>query len=244
NRGRLLLFMSSIVLGIAALVAINSFGENLSSQVNDEARSLLGADMEVESKKPFSDSLLTFFDSLQVITTQEVNFASMVMFTKSGGTRLVNIRAVGNGFPFYGSLVTDPENASKDFSNGQNAIVDKTLMLQFDAATGDSIKVGEVTFRIAGRVLKVPGQSGIAGSVAPPVFIPIKFMEATNLIQRGSRINYSLYVKYPENFDARLIDNVIKPRLERSELQFEDVEKRKQQIGNAYSDMTSFLNLT
>src|SRR6188768_4217854 len=85
NRGRLLLFMSSILLGIAALVAINSFGENLSSQVNDEAKSLLSADMEVESRKPFSNELLQFFDSLQLETTQEVNFGSMVLFPKSGG---------------------------------------------------------------------------------------------------------------------------------------------------------------
>ena len=37
NRGRLLLFMGSIVLGIAALVAINSFGENLNQQIDEEA---------------------------------------------------------------------------------------------------------------------------------------------------------------------------------------------------------------
>jgi len=29
NRGRLILFISSIIIGIAALVAINSFSENL-----------------------------------------------------------------------------------------------------------------------------------------------------------------------------------------------------------------------
>ena len=105
NRGRLLLFMSSIVLGIAALVAINSFGETLSSQVDKEAKALLSADLEVESKKPFSKETLQFFDSLGVATTQEVNFGSMVLFTKTGGTRLVNIRAVGKGFPFYGKLI-------------------------------------------------------------------------------------------------------------------------------------------
>jgi len=244
NRGRLLLFMSSIVLGIAALVAINSFGENLSRQVNEEARALLSADLEVESKKPFSKETLQFFDSLGMETTQEVNFASMVLFPQSGGTRLVNIRAVGKGFPFYGELLSDPKKAAVDFSSGQNALVDKTLMLQFGAKAGDAIKIGELTFNIDGRVLKVPGQSGIAGSVAPPVFIPIQFMDATNLIQRGSRINYSLYVKYPENFSSKIVEDKIKPFLDKEELRYEDVAKRKEQVGNAYADMTGFLNLT
>lgn len=244
NRGRLLLFMSSIVLGIAALVAINSFGENLSDQIDEEAKSLLSADLEVESRKPLSKELLQFFDSLNVQTTHEINFGSMVLFTKSGGTRLVNIRAVGTRFPFYGKLLSDPPQASGTFSSGRMALVDKTLMLQFGAVAGDEIKIGELTFTIAGRVMKVPGQSGIAGSVAPPVFIPIQFMEATNLIQRGSRINYSLYVKYPDNFDVSAVEKIIKPRLEKEELQFEDVAKRKEQVGNAYADMTGFLNLT
>src|SRR5688572_26614655 len=150
NRGRLLLFMSSILLGIAALVAINSFGENLSSQINEEAKALLSADLEVESRKPFSKELIQFFDSLKVEATQEVSFGSMVLFPKSGGTRLVNIRAVGRGFPFYGTLVSDPEAAAGNFINGKQALIDKTLMLQFGAAQGDEIKIGELIFTIGG----------------------------------------------------------------------------------------------
>jgi len=244
NRGRLLLFMSSIVLGIAALVAINSFGENLNDQINEEAKSLLSADMEVESRQPFSKELLAFFDSLNVETGREINFGSMVLFPKSGGTRLVNIRAVDNHFPFYGKLITEPQNSSGNFTTSQKALVDKTLMLQFNATPGDEIKIGELTFTIDARVMKVPGQSGITSSVAPPVFIPVQYMDATNLIQRGSRINYSLYIKYPPGFDESIVEKVIKPRLEKDELRFEDVAERKKQVGNAYSDLTGFLNLT
>ena len=236
--------MSSIILGIAALVAINSFGENLIKQVEKEAKDLLSADLEIESKQPIKKEIRFFFDSLNTKTIDEVNFGSMVLFPKNNGTRLVNVRAIGKGFPFYGKLLTDPSNASADFTNGQNALVDKTLMLQFGAKVGDKIKIGELLFTIQGSVLKVPGQSGIAGSVAPPVFIPVQYIEATNLVQRGSRINYSLYVKYADDFTATTFEQVIKPRIEKAELDFEDVEGRKEQVGNAYADLTSFLNLT
>jgi len=63
-------------------------------------------------------------------------------------------------------------------------------------------------------------------------------------LQKGSRINYSIYVKYPKNFSNKIFDEVIKPRLEKEDLRFEDVEERKQQVGNAYADLTGFLNLT
>lgn len=244
NRSRLFLFMSSIILGIAALVAINSFGDNLKRQVNDEAKSLLSADLEIESKQPFPDSLKSFLDSLNLKTTEEINFASMVYFPETGGTRLVNIRAVGNEFPFYGTIVTTPANAVDSYSEGQLALVDKTLLTQFNASPGDDIKIGTLTFKIAGSLLKVPGQSGISSSVAPPVFIPLHLAEATNLLQKGSRINYSIYVKYPEDFNNKTFEEVIKPRLEKEDLRFEDVDERKEQVGNAYADLTGFLNLT
>ena len=45
NLGRLLLFISSIIIGIAALVAINSFSENLQADIDNQAQTLLGADL-------------------------------------------------------------------------------------------------------------------------------------------------------------------------------------------------------
>ena len=51
NISRLLLFISSIVIGIAALVAINSFSENLQADIDAQAQTLLGADLKIESNQ-------------------------------------------------------------------------------------------------------------------------------------------------------------------------------------------------
>src|SRR5690554_4908640 len=114
NMGRLLLFMGSIVLGIAALVAINSFGENLRTQIDIEAKELLGADLEVSSRTPISDKVRQRFDSLGFATSEEITFASMAYFPKTDGTRLVNIRAVEEEFPFYGKITTNPPGRAED----------------------------------------------------------------------------------------------------------------------------------
>ena len=57
NRSRLLLFISSIILGIAALVAIYSLGDVLREEVDRQAASLLGADLEITSNKLPSDNI-------------------------------------------------------------------------------------------------------------------------------------------------------------------------------------------
>jgi putative ABC transport system permease protein len=54
QRGRLFLFSLSIVLGVAALAAIGSLGANLERAVEEQARTLLGADLAISSRQPFS----------------------------------------------------------------------------------------------------------------------------------------------------------------------------------------------
>jgi putative ABC transport system permease protein len=237
--------MSSIVLGIAALVAINSFGENLTNEINNEARNLLGADVEIESRSPISDTLKQFLEKKGLELSEEKSFASMVFFPKNDGTRLINVRAVEEGYPFYGEIETTPIDAAKTFVKNTEAVVDKSLMLQFDAQAGDSVRLGTSTFKIAAEVNKTPGQSAISTTVAPPVFIPLNELEKTGLMKTGSRINYKLYGKFPEGVDnKKFFDEELKPTLEKYEVRFDDVEERKQELGDAYADLTGFLNLT
>ncbi|HJP84891.1 MAG TPA: hypothetical protein VJ852_02825, partial [Gemmatimonadaceae bacterium] len=51
-RRRLLLYMSSISLGVAALVAIDSFADNITQSVKDQSRALMGGDVSFNSSKP------------------------------------------------------------------------------------------------------------------------------------------------------------------------------------------------
>ena len=103
NISRLLLFVSSIVVGIAALVAISSFGENLTADINNQAKELLGADLVLENNKPIGEQAI---DSAAIQMASEVNFASMVAFPETGASRLTQVRALEGAYPFYGFLET------------------------------------------------------------------------------------------------------------------------------------------
>jgi len=131
NLGRLMLFVSSIVIGIAALVAINSFSENLQADIDRQAQSLLGADFSVESNQQIPDSLLQIIEEKSTEKSEVVKFASMASFPKTGDTRLSRIIGLEGGFPYYGKMITEPVNAAIDFREKKQALVDKTLMIQF-----------------------------------------------------------------------------------------------------------------
>src|SRR5438874_11285299 len=95
SRRRLLLFSVSITLGIAALVSIGSFRHSLAQAIDDQARSLIGADLVIDSTRPFRPEDEELLHSLGEPQAREIRFTSMASFPKSSGTRLANVRALG-----------------------------------------------------------------------------------------------------------------------------------------------------
>ncbi len=243
NRSRLFLFVSSIILGIAALVATFSLGDNVRKDIDKQAQTLVGADLVVESNKPVNPKMRPLLDSLGDQRSEERTFASMIYFSKSGGTRLVQVRALQGDFPYYGALETTPVAAGKGFRLAQQALVDKTLMLQFNAQVGDSIQVGDVTFAIAGVLNKAPGRTGLSTTVAPPVYIPLKYLDQTGLVQKGSRVGVNFYYKFNESSQVADVVKDLEPRLEKAGLDFDTVEERKRNTGRSFEDVNEFLTL-
>ena len=246
NKSRLLLFISSIVLGIASMVAISSFSDNLKKDIDQQAAALIGADLVVDSRKELSENGQHLIDSIKGISSasaEEKSFASMALFEKSGGNRLVQIRALGGNFPFYGKLETVPESAESSFRTGKSALVDKTLMLQFNAEVGDQVVIGTEKFTIAGILTNAPGQSGISSAVAPAIFIPLEYLDSTGLLQKGSRVNYNFYYQFPKITDVDNILEKLDAHFEEEGLDGETIQMRKESTGRSFDDLTGFLSL-
>ncbi len=243
NLGRLFLFVSSIILGIAALVAVYSLSDNVQEEMDANAASLIGADIEFSSNKKISDRAQRMIDSLGDRRSEERSFASMVFFPKSGGTRLARIRALQGDFPYYGALETQPASAGVTFRNNQQGLVDQTLMLQYNVKVGDSVRVGNVTFEIAGVLLSTPGRAAFSTSISPPVFIPLKYLEETGLSQKGSRIDYDYYIKWDRKVDVERIVQQLKPRTDAAGIWVETVESEREDAARSLKDMARFLSL-
>ncbi|TBO44376.1 ABC transporter permease [Pedobacter kyonggii] len=244
NRARLLLFISSIVLGIAALVAVYSFKDNLQKDIDAQAKELTGADLVLDSRKGVSKAMQKMLDTLGDERSQEKTFASMIYFQRGGGSRLVQMKALEGNYPYYGTIETIPLAAAKHFQSGRNALVDQTLMLQFNAKVGDSVKIGDLNFNILGTLTKAPGQTGIGASIAPTVYIPLQILDKTNLIKTGSRINNKFYFRYN---DPSKIDEWVKKqdsKLEKEGFDADTVESRKEQTGRSFKDVNRFLALS
>src|SRR5688572_14793688 len=106
--------MSSISLGVAALVAIDSFAGNIQRSVRAQSRELLGGDVSFTSRRKFSAKVDSLLDSLShngLEIAKSISFPSMGLATRTGGTRLTQVRGISANYPLYGTVTTEPAEA-------------------------------------------------------------------------------------------------------------------------------------
>ncbi|MCX7548107.1 ABC transporter permease [Xanthomarina sp. F1114] len=242
SKVRLLLFMASIILGIAAVVSIQLFSTNLKDNIQSQSKTLMGADFIIDSKQKPTERAQAIIDSLKP-RAKEVNFVSMIAFPKNGGTKLVKVQGLEGDFPFYGKIETQPSLAADTYQTSGGALVDATLLLQFNVQPGDSIKIGEIVLPIAGALKSMPGNSAVSSSVAPPVVIPYGFIEATKLLQFGSRKEYQYFYKASDTLNLKRLEDKLETALDLENADLDTHTSTTKRLGRRYDNVGKFLNL-
>jgi putative ABC transport system permease protein len=239
--------MGSISVGVAALVAINSFRVNVTEAIHDESRALLGADLELRSQQPFTDSVQTLIDSLESTGTgisYVTNFASMALARRTGKTRLVEVRAVTGTFPYYGSIETDPPERWSSLQSARFALVDPAVLVHLEVAVGDTLSIGTGAFVIDGVLSKVPGEfSAFFAAFGGRVYIPATYLDETGLLTTGSRTVYRAFLAF-DGEDS--LDDFIESHAELlrdQQVRYDTATEREQDFIEAMDLMSRFLGL-
>jgi putative ABC transport system permease protein len=241
---RLGVYMMAITLGVAALVAINSLRANIVRSVQEESRALLGADVRLSSSRAFPDSVLLLLDSLRadgagvaVATTT----LSMAYAPASGAVRMVQLRAIERGFPFYGRVATEPAGAWPPA--GDAALLDPALFNYLDVAIGDSVAIGEAVFIVAGSAVEASAEGGFQEAIGPRLFIAVERMADTGLLGFGSLVRHQAYLRLA---DDRAIDRLVDGRrgfLRRHAIGVQTAEEQAENLAQALDNLGRFLAL-
>ena len=243
NRRKLFLYMAAIIVGVAAQVAITSFRVNLNESISMQAKELLGADLELGKNAPYEPEIQAYLDSISAVQSRMTDFNSMAYFPVNGFTRLSQIMALENGFPFYGALETNPIEAATSFNDRNGALVDESVLLQYDIEVGDSVKIGLLTFEIIGGIVDIPGQTLANTFLGPRIIIPYKVVEKTGLMDRGSQVEYTTFVKYRDGINPELVVEELDAMRDSLRFGFDDVAERQEEVGEAIVYLSNFLNL-
>lgn len=215
SRRRLVLFLTSMAVGVAFLTALTSTGDSLERQVDKEARELLGADLRISSNQPFTQDEQQEIRVVGGDQTSRVSFLSMALFPEQERTRMVMVRAIEHGYPLYGAVESDPPGAAGTYLDEPGALVDHGLMTGLELSVGDTIQIGRNRLQIAGAIQRAPRETPIGMIVMPPVYIPASSLDTT-LLSRGAMAEHDVYIKLEGGSfqDTAVIKDSLEARLD------------------------------
>lgn len=205
---RIGVYMGSITLGVAALVAIHSFRGDVERAVQSESRSILGADLRLGRSRPHSDSVRAVVDSAAAEgarVSEVTTLVSMVLAESTQTTRLLQVQGVEEGFPYYGSPTSNPPGAWQTLAQGGAALVDEAVLVQLGVRVGDTLTIGTRRLPIAASVSGLPTDLGFQSAIGPRVFVSRSDLASTGLLAFGSIARYRIFMAFPESGDASIL---------------------------------------
>ncbi|MEP7118259.1 MAG: FtsX-like permease family protein [Acidobacteriota bacterium] len=203
---RLVFFFLCIALGVAAIVTLRSVIQSVRQVFAGEARGLIGADLLISSARPIDGAVAETMESrlsaagAQVTRTAETATMARAAGRDSGPARMVELKAVGPGFPYYGTLkLQDGEPYSHGRLANFGALVRPELLAQLGLAVGDRLALGGKEFTVRGVIESEPGRRLGSFSLGPRVIVDLADLEQTSLLAFGSRVTHQRLVKIPDS---------------------------------------------
>jgi len=202
NKRFTFLFILNLALGLTGFVTLDSFRSHLESSLSAKSRLVLGADLGMSSRSPISMKQVELAQGIleNAPFGHIVETYSMVA-SENGKSRLVQIKAIDNKFPFYGviKLAEQGEQFPKkkyDLIDQNNVWVYPEVLLQLNVKVGDYLKIGLDKFKIT-DVVEDDSAAGFSTSMAPRVYLGHQGLKSTSLITGESLAWYSFVFKKP-----------------------------------------------
>jgi putative ABC transport system permease protein len=207
--GELRLLLVAVTLAVAALTAVGFFADRIERGLGRDARQLLGGDAIVGSDKPTPQAFIDEAKRRALSTATTTTFPSMARAPddKGGGSRLVAVKAVSDGYPLRGRLrLRDAPGAPERDAAGPptpgSVWVDATLLDALGLKMGDTLLLGDAALKIERVVSIEPDRGAGFSSFSPRVMLGHPDLAATGLVQPASRVTYRLAVASPAGNDA------------------------------------------
>jgi putative ABC transport system permease protein len=199
---RLLFFFVCIAVGVASIVAIRSVIQSVREGLTREARAMTGADVVVRSDRPLADKVRSAVDRERTagrvgIVSEAVEIATMVRPAAGTTTRMVELRAVQEAFPLYGTMTLREGTYSHALLRNYGALVRPELLAQLNITVGDDLLIGTQRFQVRGVIQNEPGRNLGAFSLGSRLFIDFADLASTGLLSFGSRASYELLLQVP-----------------------------------------------
>ncbi len=208
-------FVFNLSLGLVGFIFVQTLSASLTTYLDLGAKKMLGGDFIISGARPItSEEELSLKNLLPPSSRMRKEVSMLTMSALKSKTRLVEVKAVDNLYPFYGVLKLDRLGdflfEAHNFDAGREALLAPELKVQLDAKGGDEVKVGEGRFTVKDFIAFDPTVSQFGIQLAPRIYIPLSSLKETGLIGRGSRVSYATLLELPQGYELAKYESAIR----------------------------------
>ncbi len=201
----------TLFISLFILSAIFTIEDSLKKELNNNAKALLGGDLEIDYNR--NQGNLDLVNKVKDFATvsQMIEFSTMLSTTnrKKNKSLFVRIKTVDEKYPLYGKIVYEPEGAYERIQKEPNTIlVNEGLSKTLNIKLNEIVKVQDQQFTVIGIIKAVPDVSGFV-AFGDWALAGKQTLEILKLNGIGSFLNYEYKVKFNPNDNSELLEKKI-----------------------------------
>ena len=246
--------ISSIILtlfiSLFILSAIFTVEDGLNKELNDNAKVLLGGDLEIDYNR--NQGNLNLVNKVKEFSTVSQMIEFSTMLTTVGRTKnkslFARIKTVDEKYPLYGKIIYEPKGAFDRMQVEPNTIlINESLSKTLKIEINEKVKVQDQIFTVIGIIKSVPDVSGFV-AFGDWALAGKQTLEILKLNGIGSFLNYEYKVKFNLNDDPdkieKRIENIFKND-EKVKLRYpENSASGLKRIINSFSQFLSLVSIS
>ena len=202
----------TLFISLFILSAIFTIEDSSKKELNDNAKVLLGGDLEIDYNRNQGD--LNLVNKVKEFSTvsQMIEFSTMLSTTgrEKNKSLFTRIKTVDEKYPLYGEVVYEPEDAYERMQKEPKTIlINESLSKTLKIKINDKVKVQDQSFIVVGIIKSVPDVSGFV-AFGDWALAGKQTLEILKLNGIGSFLNYEYKVKFKPSDDPEKIESKIK----------------------------------
>lgn len=206
-----LIFILNFCLAIASLSYLQFFKGSIDSSLDVKAKSLLGADLVINSRFPITDEqIVDIKNKLPEVRSFNQGISTVSMVSTSNRARLMELVKINEGFPFYGGLEFRDKSVypNQTQPNANEVWVYKEVLELLDLKLGDTVKIGKENFIIK-KVIEEDSLKTVSFSgFMPKIYMSEEALKSTELLKFGSTARYKLNYQFKESFNNNKLEEI------------------------------------
>ena len=238
--------IATLFISLFILSAIFTIEDSLKKELNDNAKALLGGDLEIDYNRNKGNLKLVNKVKKFATVSQMIEFSTMVSTTnrEKNKSLFTRIKTVDTKYPLYGSVIYEPFGSFDRMHRESNTLlINESLSKNLNVKVNDKIKVQNQIFTVIGIVKSVPDVSGFV-AFGDWALAGKQTLETLKLNGIGSFLNYEFKVKFNQSDDTRKIEKKIQDIFKNDEkVQLRYPENSASGLKRIINNFSQFLSL-